>query len=419
MSGLVKVFGITASLFVAANSFADEGACFPMAGQGYLAGCGNAAGIKVGGLTVIPGLGLALGSDDNVYLTNLRRQSSTLEVLSPAAKVIAHDRDNIYSLSYRADLGRYSSASGDNYNDQTISGDADIHISPRASLKVDPELVWSHDPIGTTYGYVTPGVALQTAANKWRNAGVKGVFSYGSENAKGKVEVEGAYHSIKYLNNRVITVAYDKAVADAGATFFYRVRPKTSLLFQAKEEKISYANPALSIVPNSTQQYYMVGAKWEATAKTTGDLRVGRINKNYDASATPLPNFSGTGWTGNIGWNPETYSRVNLILSKQPEETTLPGSNYILTTSSTLGWDYDLSSRLTSHASYNQYLENFGGIGLHTRANNYALGVSYKMRRWLTTGLSWTNTSKSVDQQIYNALIYNRNVFMLTLLGTL
>ena len=393
---------------------------------GCLLACGTAAaaedqaeGVPVGGMMAYPSVGLAMLSDDNIYLSNQRKQSSTAEVVSPAVKLAAQRRDDIYSLTYRADLARYNSASGNNYNDQSLRGEALMNISTRASLKVNPEVVWSHDPIGSTYGFVGPGGFVQTTPNKWRNTGISALFAYGSEGAKGRVELEGRYLATQYLNNRTITVGYDKKITDAGATFFYRVMPKTSLLFQAKNERIAYDNAAVSIVPSSRQQYYLVGAKWEATAKTTGDVRVGRISKTYDASATPLPNFSAVGWTGNVRWDAKTYSRVNLTLSKQPTETTLPGSNYILANSSTIGWDYDWNSRVTSHASYNRYLENFGGIGLHTSADNYALGVDYRMRRWLKTGLSWTNTSKKVDQAIYNALIYDRNVFMLTLTGTL
>lgn len=378
------------------------------------------AGINVGGgLMAYPSVGLALMNDDNIYLTNLNRKSSTVEVVSPGVKLETQRRDDIYSLTYRADLGRYNSAPGNNYNDQSYKGQALVNISPKASLKVNPELVWSHDPIGTTYGFIGPGAVVQTTPNTWRNTGISALFSYGSAGAKGKVELEGGYLGTKYTNNRNITAGYDKKIADGGATFFYRVLPKTSLLFQAKDERISYDNPAVSIVPSSTQQYYLVGAKWEATAKTTGDLRVGRITKNYDASAIPKSNYSGIGWVGNVKWDAKPYSRVNLILSKQPTETTLPGSIYNLVTSSTLGWDYDWTTRITSHASYNQYLENFGGLGLHTRANNYSMGLDYQMRRWLKTGVSWMNTSKSVDQSFYNAMIYDRNVFMLTFVGTL
>ncbi len=399
--------------------FLAAGGCMLASIVAVAADDNGGAGINVGGLMAYPSAGLAVMSDDNIYLSNLRKQSSTIEVVSPGVKLETQRRDDIYSLAYRADLGRYNSASGNDYNDQSLKGQALVNITPKASLKVNPELVWSHDPIGTTYGFVVPGGFVQTTPNTWRNTGVSAIFSYGTDESKGKVELEGGYLGTKYTNNRNFTVGYDKKITDAGATFYYRVMPKTSLLFQAKDERIAYDNPAVAIVPNSTQQYYLVGAKWEATAKTTGDLRIGHVSKNYDASTAPKQNYSGIVWVGKVSWDAKTYSRVNLVLSKQPTETTLPGSAYMLVTSSTLGWDYDWSSRVTSHASYNQYLQNFGGIGLNTTANNYTLGVDYQMRRWLKTGISWMNTTQTVNQLPYEALMYDRNVFMLSLTGTL
>ncbi|MBY0579298.1 MAG: outer membrane beta-barrel protein [Burkholderiales bacterium] len=370
---------------------------------------GDSAAVPLGPIQAYPSVGLALKSDDNIFMSNANKKSSTIEVLSPIVKLVAQNRDDIYGLTYRADLGRYSSSSADNYNDQSLVGKADIVASTRAAFRLQPEYLLQHDPRGSTYG---AGTAVP---NRWREAGISGVFYYGSEGAKGRVEVAAGYHATKYLNNRNLTVAYDKKITDLGGTFFYRVMPKTSLLFEAKNSKIAYDLAGSTL--NSNQRDLLVGAKWEATAKTTGDFRIGQVQKKYDSGTRS--SFTGMGWNGLVQWDAKPYSRVTLDLSRMPVETTLAGSNFIWTTSSTADWAYDWNDRITSHLSYNQYSEDFKGLGLGTKTNNYGMGVDYRMRRWLKTSLNWANSVKTVNQAAYSNFNYDRNIVMLTLIGTL
>lgn len=370
----------------------------------------GAAGIAWGPVSVYPSLGFAMENDDNIYLSNIIRQSSVVNVVSPAVRFEAHHHGDIYALTYHADLGRYNSANNNNYNDQHLVGQFNVGLSMRAAIKLRPEYSLGHDPIGTTYGGFT------SVPNRWRNTGISGVFGYGAENAKGRIELSAGTLITKYLNNRFLTYAYDKTTDNAGATFFYRVMPKTSLLFEASDTRYVYDSPT-SLIPNNSVRNYLVGAKWEATAKTTGDFRIGQVQQRYDGGV--IPNYTGTGWSGTIQWNPKTYSKVKLDLSRQPLQTTLVGTNLYLVTSSTVDWAYDLNSRFTSHLNYNRYTEDFGGLGLLTKNNSYGIGMDYRMRRWLKTSLSWTNWSKTANQIAFNYFDYNRNVVMLTLTGTL
>ena len=381
----------------------------------------GAAGIPYGPVTVYPSIGLSAIHDDNIYLNNAVRQSANYEIVSPGVKLLAQNRDDVYSLDYQANLGRYNSSgtSNNNYNDQSLVGNASIVASTRAVFKLQPEFVIGHDPIGTTYG----GIQFTPVPNKWRNTGISGIFGYGSEGAKGRVELAAGYLATKYLNNRDLTFAYDKNTTDLGGTFFYRVMPKTSLLFQATNTRYAYDNGG-SLVPNNTVRNYMVGAKWEATAKTTGDFRIGQVQQRYDYGT--LPNFTGTGWNGTIRWTPREYSRVKLDLTKQPEQTTLTGSNSYIVTSSSADWAYDWSSRFTSHLTAGRVTENFGGLGLSTGNNSYGVSADYQFRRWLKANLGWTTWAKTATPINIPGIgyaptffDYNRNVVMLTLTGTL
>ncbi len=369
-------------------------------------------GIPVGPFNMSASLGITLENDDNVYLSNANRRAATLEVLSPSVKLVTQRRDDVYSLSYGASLTRYNSGASNNNSDtQNLAGEADVVATSRLSFKLKPSYMLGIDPIGTTYG------GAVATPNKWRNTGISGIMDYGSEGAKGKIELAAGYMAVKYLNNRNITIAYDKTVSNFGGTFFYRVMPRTSLLFEASNTKYAYDN-SISVVPNNSVRNYLIGANWEATAKTTGDFRIGQVQQRYQGGA--IPDFTGTGWNGTIQWLPRTYSRVNLALTRQPQQSTLPGSSLYLVTSSTADWAYDWSSRFTSHLNVSRYNEDFRGLGVYTTNDSYGVSVDYRMRRWFTASLGWTTWSKSVNLPAYSpAFVYDRNVFMLSLVGSL
>ncbi len=369
-------------------------------------------GIPVGPFNMSASLGLILENDDNVYLSNANRRAATIEVLSPSVKLVTQRRDDVYSLSYGASLTRYNSgASNNNSNTQNLTGEADIIATSRLSFKLKPSYVLGIDPIGTTYG------GAVATPNKWRNAGISGTMDYGSAGAKGKIELAAGYMATKYLNNRNITIAFDKKITNLGGTFFYRVMPRTSLLFEASNARYAYDNAA-SLVPNNSIRNYLIGAQWESTAKTTGDFRIGQVQQRYEGGA--IPDFTGTGWNGSITWNAKPYSRVNLALTRQPQQSTLPGSSLYLVTSSTADWAYDWDSRFTAHLNASRINEDFRWLGVYTTNNSYGVSVDYRMRRWFTANLGWKTWSKSVNLPAYSSFfVYDRNVFMLSLVGSL
>jgi hypothetical protein len=76
----------------------------------------------------------------------------------------------------------------------------------------------------------------------------------------------------------------DRVDNSASAYVFFHVLPKTSLFFQYKFTDINYdnhdTNNAISI--DSTENSYLVGARWNVTDKTTGTVKAGYQDKKFD-----------------------------------------------------------------------------------------------------------------------------------------
>ena len=368
----------------------------------------SAPAYRLGGVTIYPGLEVVRKHDSNIFRygdANPNKHSSKITVLSPALVLQARKSAHVYSLTYNADIARYSNSASDNYVDQTFLGLAELDLTTRSKLTIQPEYRIGHDDRGSTYGTAT------AEPNTWHSTGLNGSFSYGAEEARGRVVLDLDYTDYQYQNNRAVTTAYDRKLSSVGGTFYLRVRPKTSLLVSAKRTEISYQQAGSLL--NGNEQQFWAGVKWEATAQTRGEVKVGKLQKKFDSTLLP---YSGGSWAGIVHWSPVTYVNVNLRSSKQTNETTLLGSSTILVSNSGVNVGYNLSDRVTLHASGYRSKEDFVGTNRVDHTNTWGLKAEYKFYSWLIGSTEYTNIAKTSNFSLYD---YTRNIFLFSVRSVL
>jgi uncharacterized protein (PEP-CTERM system associated) len=160
----------------------------------------------------------------------------------------------------------------------------------------------------------------------------------------------------------------------------------------------------------------LIGAKWEATAKTTGIFKIGRSTKDFAGSSRA--SGSSSTWQSAIRWSPLTYSIVDISLTRNANETTGGYGDYILNTTSGLKWTHQWSSRTSTDVVASYATDSYKGLLIPRNDNiqTYGANLNYRMRRWLTASGGYTHTIRDSDQSQFD---YKRNVFMLFLTGTL
>ncbi len=381
-------------------------AAWPAFAQGQPAASGP-AGFPVGPLTVFPGIDLAHGYDDNLFLRPTARTSSSFTILSPYLRAEAKPGPHKFDAGLRVDHGRFHSSSADNYTDYALIGNGDLVFSGRAGLRLRAEHRHGHDPRGSSdrVGSATP--------DEYDNSGIDGVFRYGAPGARGRIEVDAAAFARRYTNNRATTVAADRDTAQLGGTFFWRVMPRTELLAQVGHRSIDYSLATSDL--DSTETRYLAGVKWEATAATTGTAKFGRLNKKFDAAGRQ--DFSGSSWDVGVRWSPLTYSVFDFVSSKQTGESTgvgdtVVGKNYGVT------WSHAWSSRLRTQALASFRNDAFTGAGVSRKDDNTSFGlkVAYDFRRWLRLGAEVTHFERESNGVDLN---YKRNLLLFTVGATL
>lgn len=386
---------------------------------------GKPSGVPWGPVVVYPEVDLTFKSNDNIYsgsgLTNPTK-SANIWVVAPKVKLEAKTGPHTFDATYRVEHGAYSGVSSANYTDQGLTGNAAWVFSGRSGLKLKAEYLKGHDDQGAT-----PGVATHANPDKWHQSFFGGMAGYGAEGAQGRVEAEAELISKRYENFQSDALGNpdntkrDRDDTRVGATFYWRIMPKTQLLFQAVQTKYDYTQGSFTGVggvPNwitldSTERKYLVGVTWEAAAKTTGIFKVGHVKKDF--SDAGLRDFSGTGWEGTVKWSPLTYSNFDFMAGRTPGESTI--GNASMDTRYGVNWNHAWSSRLSSVASYNhtknEYQYNDGVVAPQTdKTQALGLKLNYQWMRTIKLGVGYDRTDKTSNNPSSE---YKRNIYSIFL----
>lgn len=353
-------------------------------------------------VTVHPSIKVDTRHDDNIYLTPNNRASDQILVLTPALSLEARQANNTFSLRLSTTLAQYQKNTTENYSSYNVGGVANLDLGERLRANLSADYLDGIDPRGSTNNPLSP------TPDRYHQVQGRGVLSYGARGAKGRIDFELGQLRRNYYNNRAITAAEDRVVGDIGATFNWRIEPKTTLLLQGKHSRVDYTLATSTL--GSTEDSLLAGAIWEATAKTKATFRIGMVKKNFDDPARA--SSTSPSWTGEVDWSPHTYSHVALSLNRAPAETTGGVGNFIDRTNTGLRWTHDWSSRFTTVTSASYATDAYQGAARTDNTQTYGINANFKMRRWLSLGGDYAHSNRRSDDRNFD---YQRNVFMLFL----
>jgi len=367
----------------------------------------SAAGVRLDPFVLYPSLSVAEGYNDNVTLAPNNQVKSAVTIIAPAILAELKGSTTAYRLGYNGQYGRFSSSTADNYDYHEFRGGADFDFSARSRLRANAEYLMKSDPRGSTLastGATTP--------NKYRQAGIGGLYSYGAPGAMGRVEVEAFYTDKRYENNFAVTDTLDYQSKKYGAAFFWRVGPKTEVLFQGQQIRTDYMSPAA--FADNTERRIFTGLKWEATAATSGTFKVGYSKKDFTRQGAEDP--KGLIWDGTIRWSPLTYSVVDFATGKNFNDPSGAGNTFTRNEYVNARWTHGWTERIRSELFGSYVTDNYQGLGRSDKTSTISAKLSYDMRRWLVLGAEYTHTDRSSS---ISSAEYKKNLILFSLKGTL
>lgn len=353
----------------------------------------------------IPYLGAGLGYDDNLFFTPSNEKDSYLWVLGPGVRVDGRDRNKVIQLSWQNQIGRYTSSPDDNYVDNTARAQFDMAFDAHNFLRVGYDFILAHEPRGST------DRPFGGRPDRYRQAGPVFTYALGAPGAKGRIELYYSDPIRHYLNNRDFTTASDRNVPEYGGAFYFRVGPRTYVMAEARQTDVRYEEPGSPLTAD--ERRYYAGITWEATAATTGTIKVGQLRR--DPQNTDEPTFTGTSWEGLISWAPRSYSKFDLYSARQTNESTGLG-NFILTSIAGLAWTHGWSSFITTSIDARYQKDDYKGFDRTDKYKVLGLRAGYKFRRWLTVGAEYTHTTRDSNIDTFE---YDRNLYLITLTASM
>lgn len=360
-------------------------------------------GVSLGdGITFFPSAKLGLGRDDNMFLSNANKKSSALTSLELGGLFQARRQSQTFTAGMESNSANYNDSSADNYRDYRLFGNADFVFSSKAGLNLGAGYFRGHDPRGST----DRGIAERP--DVYRDTNFDALYAFGGNEARGRIELAASTASKRYRNNRATTAAADRDTDRVRGTFFMRVAPKTSLLVEVQQANLDY-NQSTSTLDSEEKRYY-AGVTWDATAATSGTIKLGRQKKDFEVGSRT--NNSSSSWEIGVEWKPLTYSKVDFFSNKSFGESSGVG-DLIINKRTGAVWTHYWNSRVSTEARYTFSQDDFVGAGANRKdeTDTFGIKLTYKMGRVLELGADFTRSDRDSNQ---SAFLYKRNQVMFT-----
>ena len=362
-----------------------------------------------------PELGLEIRYDDNIFQSATGVTSSLISIVSPGLFISAQPSKHRFEFQYEGDFAWYSDSSPDNYDDHYLEAGAYLALGQRSKFDIVGSYDDAHDNRGTglTEGF-DPAINIPSNPDEFQLAKILGRFSLGSTASKGRLVLEAGHRDLEYTNHIDRTRFFDRSENHGDAAFYYRIMPKTSLLLDVRLTEFDYQNDRI-LQPslNSKEYRYLFGVTWDTTAKTTGTVKVGYVQKEFDDSARG--EFSEPSWELDVRWSPRTYSHFDFRTARYPSETN-GGGNFIDNTSYSVTWEHEWSERIKSQLGARSLEQDYQGSTRDRKQEltEYSFSLIYEMRRWLSweAGVEVKSRDSNIDRLVFDGNVYSISVLM-------
>lgn len=354
------------------------------------------------GFQFIPTLSLGERYDDNFRELENNDDASWVTTIAPSFELLAEDRNSAYRLTYQGNSEVYHDASDASNTDHTLKLESILEFSSRQRLKLEA---------GYRQIEETSSTAVAGENDKYHSTSLGGVYSFGNEQALNRLDLGASYEELRYDNSDGINADEERDTSAFSATWLHRLGGSTHALLEARHTDYDYLTPASP--RNSTNDALLLGATWDATARTTGKLRVGYEKKDFDDSSRD--DLDSPMWEVGIDWKPRTYSTFSLT-TRQAFDEGDDGSDAIKTTSTQLSWGHGWTERVTSNLSFGLTRQDYEGQAREDEITTAGLALTYKMRRWLDIEVGYRyrdNDSSAANES------FQRNVYLISLTGSL
>jgi hypothetical protein len=348
--------------------------------------------LRVGPVEAHPTLSVAESFTDNVYLSPDGRESDAITTVSPGLLLQMPVRQHLLSLGGKTSIARYASHSSENTTDWTLYGAGDFQLGRRLRFTM-----------GGNYGYMHEGRSESSTSSieKLWNSGLNASLAYTMANVS-KVKLE---YSRTWLDYR--TSDYRSRDEDVVALYlYYRVLPRTAAYVEYEFKNVNFTDDSRAL-DNSVQSAY-VGAVWELSERSRGNLKVGYLDKNFRHNSHEGIGDFATSLDVSHYFSDDNY--LKCIGARTVDESSTEGSRYSVSTGFGAEFTHRFLDRLSATVSGGYREVHFSNAeeGESKRRVDQmiqaGLNVRYTFRRWLECSLAYNWWERDSNVATYDAI---------------
>jgi polysaccharide biosynthesis protein VpsM len=345
--------------------------------------------IRMSNLEIIPSIGLATQSDDNIYLQRNSAKSSMINSVSPGLNLYLPVENHQFGLNWRSDLIEYTENPSSN---NTINNSVDLFM--KFNFPVGLFLNLDNNWIATTDPLTTETIErTKRIQNKFSSEiGYRFADKYTVKAGYAQTLHDYLLEMFKQPLNRRESLGIIELA--------YNVSPKTAILADYGMGQIDYA--FASNLNSSTFNQYMIGVRGQLTPKTIGEVKIGARDKKYndltgkDISLGVLDVSTLTNFTENTS--------LSIGANRSDVESTFVNNNYYIATSGSLSLKQKINKNWGMIVNGMYSIDGYpnASVGAEEREDQYVnagLSLSYEAMKWLTisAGLTYKNRDSNFD----------------------
>lgn len=287
----------------------------------------------------------------------------------------------------------------DDYSDYGVSLGSEWHPAFRHRFGFGANLNEDHDPFGTAR---TEDSALEEREiDQWRRVRTNLKYFYGIPSDRYNFELGADSLNKEYTNNRDITQYLDYEIAGAFGRAFYTIGAKTSIYAMIAAQRSYYEEIAPGAFDRGavTQQYF-IGTRWLATAKTSGDIRVGYVLR--DPRSPERDDFRHLDWQAQLTWAPRAVRSFEFVTGRTSQESFLNTVDFIDSRYAALSWLEQWTQRFRTKLG-GRYTESaFIGSSRVDDSTGYSLSGEWDFTRTLKMLGVVSNVQREADTSYAN-----------------
>ncbi|MFC1816100.1 outer membrane beta-barrel protein [Thermodesulfobacteriota bacterium] len=374
--------------------------------------------LHIGRLKVTTGLTYKLAYNDNIFAERTNEEEDFIHTVTPAVQFdYAGTPGNFFSAGYKADLVAYSDFSDNNYQSHRPFVSLGIKTPVGFYFRAKDFFKQTADPYGTVNQY---GIGSKT--NRYDNTAD---FAVGYDFfERFGVEAIYRYYIIRYDLRE--DEWQDRSDHRYGATFFYKLSPKTSVFFQYRRTQAEYDEQNDGVLgwrSATSQDYtlndYFLGARSEPGGKLNGQIKIGYGDKNFDNTIDKddkrYQDLSS--WIAEtlLNWQARQRTRWTFKLSRSHQGSPDADAASYIDTIIGLGLNQGMANRLTLKLGF-EYNKNDYQNEVAGRPDKYfdiythTAGLDWAINEWLTAGLSYKRLNKTASNAQYKTSEYDSNI---------